>query len=115
MERYLQLGWGEHIVFKDTLQFLNASLERLVVSLLKVGADRFSRLKTILQSQYLALGVEHIGLMLRKGVFPYDHLDSFERLNEQDLPSKEQFFSRLRDEDCTEADYNHSQTVKNNL
>ena len=37
MEKYLQVEWGKNIVFRDSLQFLFASLENLAVSLAKVG------------------------------------------------------------------------------
>ena len=31
----------------------------------------------------------------RKGVFPYDYIDSIEKLNETELPPKEAFFDKL--------------------
>ena len=34
MEKYLVIRWGNHLEFKDSLQFLSASLENLVISLL---------------------------------------------------------------------------------
>ena len=35
MERYLQINWGRHMVFRDSLQFLAQSLQTLVDSLAK--------------------------------------------------------------------------------
>jgi len=37
MERYLQVVWGKNLVFRDSLQHLTSSLEKLVESLMKVG------------------------------------------------------------------------------
>ena len=37
MEKYLQVEWGKNMVFRDSLQFLPASLEQLAASLAKVG------------------------------------------------------------------------------
>ena len=34
-------------------------------------------------------------LLLRKGVYPYEYMDSWERFNEKLLPSKEDFYSNL--------------------
>ena len=34
-------------------------------------------------------------LLLRKGVYPYEYMDSWERFNETSLPSKEDFYSNL--------------------
>ena len=50
-------------------------------------------------------------MMLRKGVFPYDWFDGFDKLNETQLPPKEAFYSKLNDEDITEDNYQHAQKV----
>ena len=34
-----------------------------------------------------------------KVVYPYDYTNAFEKINEEQLPSKEQFYSRLSKED----------------
>ena len=104
MEKYLVLNWGEHIVFKDSLQFMNCSLEKLVANLLKSGRDNFK----VLLAEYSGAQAD---LLLRKGVYPYDYMDKWERFNEQQLPSRESFYSRLRDEPCSESDYLHAQNV----
>ena len=53
---------------------------------------------------------EKLDLMSKKGVYPYDFMDSFEKFNEK-LPSKEDFYSILNDEHITDKDYQHAQTV----
>ena len=50
-------------------------------------------------------------LLLRKGVFSYDHIISLEKLKETRLPSKEAFYSKLNDEHISEEDYQHAQKV----
>ena len=32
IENYLQIKWGKHIIFKDSIQFLNSSLMKLAES-----------------------------------------------------------------------------------
>ena len=43
-------------------------------------------------------------LLLRKGVYPYEYMDSWERFNETSLPNKEAFYSSLNMEDITDVD-----------
>ena len=49
-------------------------------------------------------------LLLRKGVYPYEYMDSWERFNET-LPPKESFYSELNLEDINYKDYSHAQKV----
>ena len=50
-------------------------------------------------------------LLLRKGVYPYEYMDNWERFNETSLPNKEAFYSNLNMEDITDIDYNHANNV----
>ena len=50
-------------------------------------------------------------LLLRKGVYPYEYIDSQERFNEIILPDKKAFYSELNLEDTTDKDYAHAQKV----
>ena len=50
-------------------------------------------------------------LVLRKGVYPYEHMDSWEKFNENILPPKETFYSNLNLEDISDEDYTHAQKV----
>ena len=50
-------------------------------------------------------------LLLRKGVYPYDYMDSWERFNETSFPDKKYFYSELNLEDITDKDYSHAQKV----
>ena len=40
-------------------------------------------------------------LLLRKGVYPYEYMDSWERFNETSLPNKKAFYSELNLEHIT--------------
>ena len=50
-------------------------------------------------------------LLLRKGVYPYEYMDSWERFTEESLPDKESFYSELNNEHITDEDYAHAQKV----
>ena len=54
-------------------------------------------------------------LLLRKSVYPYEYIDSWERFNETSLPNKEAFYSNLNMEDITDVDYKHAKIVFKNL
>ena len=50
-------------------------------------------------------------LLLRKGVYPYDHMNEWERFKEIALPKREKLYNRLNIEDITEVDYVHAKKV----
>ena len=50
-------------------------------------------------------------LLLRKGVYPYEYMDSWEKFNETLLPSKEDFYNNLNMEDIDDIDYRHRSNV----
>ena len=52
-------------------------------------------------------------LLLRKGVYPYEDMDSWEKLDETTLPSKKYLYSNLNLEDISNGDYAHAQKVWN--
>ena len=49
--------------------------------------------------------------MLQRGVYPYEYLDDWERLNEISLPEKEGFSSQLNIEDTTDRDCTFAKSV----
>ena len=50
-------------------------------------------------------------LLLRKGVYPYEYINNWERFNETLLPNKEAFYSKLNMENITDTDYLHAYKV----
>ena len=52
-------------------------------------------------------------LLLRKGVYLYEYMDSSEKFNEASLPDKKDFYSKLNKENITDEDYAHAQKVWN--
>ena len=50
-------------------------------------------------------------LLLRKSVYPYGYMDSWERFDETSLSDKEAFYSSPNMEDITDADHRHTKRV----
>ena len=48
-----------------------------------------------------------------KGVYPYDYMDSFDRLSEKKLPNKDDFYGILNDERISDMQYVHAIEVWN--
>ena len=107
MEKYLLVEWGNHIQFKDSLQFLPDSLERLVENLKSDTIDKFTHLK----SSFPNASLKQLELLKQKGIYPYDWMNNEEKPKEEHLPSQVEFDSLLRNEKCSNEDYERAQTV----
>ena len=49
--------------------------------------------------------------MLRKGVSPYEYMDSRDKFKETRLPSIERFYSSVKNDHISKEDYDHAQHV----
>jgi hypothetical protein len=50
-------------------------------------------------------------LILSKGVYPYEYMDSYEKFNETKLPPIEKFYSTLSESHISQDDYDHAKKV----
>ena len=50
-------------------------------------------------------------MLLRKGVYPYEYMDGWDKFNEKIIPVKELFYSNLTLENISETDYAHANNV----
>ena len=50
-------------------------------------------------------------MLLRKGVYPYEDMDSWEKIDETSLLEKKVFYSNLNLEDISDEDYAHTQKI----
>ena len=48
-------------------------------------------------------------MLLRKGIYLYEYMDSWEIFNGTSLPSKKDFYSELILEDISDSDYEHAE------
>ena len=58
---------------------------------------------------------EKFHLMIRKGVYPYEYMDGWEKFEEAGLPPKDAFYSRLNMKGISDQDYEHAQQVWNTM
>ena len=100
MEKLISFSWGQ-FRFVDSYAFLSSSLGQLVANTPKAN----------LSITRLYIEQAKFNLITRKGVFPYEYMDSFERFEETQLPPKEKFHSSLSQENISEEDYKHAQQV----
>ena len=103
MEKYMAFMLGQNLVFIDSFQFMSSSLSNLVNNLpieaFKYTGEEFQG--------------EQLSLMKKKGIYPYDYMDSFKKFEDNRLPKKEDFFSLMNDEHITDEEYQHAQNVWN--
>ena len=65
----------------------------------------------LITHQFCNGDLNKFALLLRKGVYPYEYIDSWEKINETSIPHKEAFYSKLNLEDITDEDYGHVKKV----
>ena len=63
--------------------------------------------------QFINKDLNKFILLLRKGVYPYDYMDSWKRFNETSLPDKKSFYNKLNLEDITSRVYACSKSMRN--
>ena len=87
LEKYRSFTLNKNIVFIDSMLFLNSLLDKLAGNL---GGEDFKYLSSVFSG-------EKLDLVKKKGIYPYEHMDSFKRFKENRLPDINCFFSSLKD------------------
>ena len=81
---------------------MSSSLDSLVNNL-ACGNNKFFGFEDYNESQYK--------LLIRKGIYPYEYMDDWDKFRETILPPKEAFYSKLTMAVVTEEDYEHANRV----
>jgi hypothetical protein len=87
--------------FLDSFRFMASSLDALSKNLEDEQCGEMAK----------HYGGEQFQLLRKKGVYPYEYIDSIERLDETKLPPKEAFYSKLNDTNISDEDYSHAKKV----
>jgi hypothetical protein len=131
LEKYMCVDIDKHIRFIDSLQFLNASLDKLVemrrdeiaqyqrenraASVYEAHAHAFP----LLTEEFPSDG--HRIMLLRKGVYPYEWMTKWTKFYSAEFPQQADFRSRLTHGDdfqtkgISDADYAHAKNVWQSL
>ena len=83
---------GRDLVFIDSMQFMNCSLDKLVKNL--VDKD----FKYLVEE----FGTENLKLLKQKGAYPDEYMNSFKRFNEDKLCVRKYFYCLTKDKKISE-------------
>ena len=116
--------------FIDSFRFMSTSLLELVDNMSGnfnsiewkscIENNRYEQCKNLIEQltkkfpsvyQFCNGNFSKFVLLLRKSVYPYEYMDSWEKFDETALPPKEDFYSNLTLEDISDEDYAHAQRV----
>jgi len=100
-EKYISFSLNQ-LRFIDSAQFLMASLNKLV----EANPPESFRITAKYEPD-----VELRKLLMRKGIYPYEYMNSWDRFNETQLPPQNAFYSALTSTGISEEDYQHAQEV----
>ena len=88
--------------FIDSYRFMSSSLDSWVSNLNR-GNHKFKGFDGYTRKQR--------SLLIRKGVYPYKYMNSWEKFEEKNLPPIEKFYSKLNMSGIIEEDYTHAEKV----
>ena len=100
-EKYISFSLGQ-LRFIDSAQFLLGPLDELVAANTPKAFQITAQYEPDKQRREL---------LLRKGVYPYEYMDSWEPFADTQLPPKASFYSKLTGKHISNEDYAHAQNV----
>ena len=120
-EKFLNIGFDIFSV-KDSFSFITASLDKLIPMTKFNNTDEKDRSKWMLRDDWqsnfrysskndIIKTEKCLDLLTEKGVYPHDYMNAFDKFNDEQLPSKKQFYSRLSEEDITADDYKKAKQI----
>ena len=107
VNKYIDKGSNERVKemelrFTDSIKFMSSSLDSLVNNLAK-GGHEFWGFESCNDCQHESL--------IRKGIYPYEYMDSWDKFKETSLPSMERFYSSLNMSGVSDGDYKHACSI----
>ena len=94
LEKYMAFTINKNLVFIDSMQFMNSSLDPLIKNL---SDNDFNYLSKEFSDNLLKLIIN--------GVYPYEYMNNFKKFSEDKLLDRRKFFSSFKDEYISEKDY----------
>lgn len=109
MDRHTAVTIGGKISLRDSREFLVGSLDTLATTLYKSLPNDEAKMRDfhmVMKEFGIASPADpRFSMLMAKGVYPYEYMDSEEKLEETHLPPRESFWSELRREIPEEKDY----------
>jgi hypothetical protein len=96
------------IRFIDSCRFMASKLSTLADNLITPKFEKF-------RETTRAFTPRDMQLVTRKGVYPYEYTDSWNKLEETNLPEKNDFYSTLTEEHINDEEYEHAVSVWNHF
>lgn len=90
--------------FIDSYRFMPSGLEKLASYL---ESDQ----KIIIKKYFNDDDDSKFKLVTRKGIFPYEYLNSWNKLHDTQLPSRQNFFSKIKNCEVSESEYQYARRV----
>ena len=92
LEKYIAFTISRNLIFIESIQFMNSSLDSLI--------------KNLSNNNFKYLSEEFIGELLKllkqRVLYPYEYMGSFKKFSENKLPDRCKFFSYLKDKCISE-------------
>ena len=85
--------------FIDSFKFMSSRLDSLSGNLAR-GGHKFWRFERYTEEQ--------CELLIKKGTYPYEYMDSWDKFSENKLPDKDKFYSKLNMDGVSDKDYEHA-------
>ncbi|KAL4099018.1 hypothetical protein QTP88_023519 [Uroleucon formosanum] len=96
------------IRFIDSCRFMASKLSTLADNLISPEFEKFRETAKVFNKIDMPL-------VTRKGVYPYEYTDSWDKLEESSLPKKADFYSTLTEEHIDDEEYEHAVSVWNHF
>ena len=120
-EKFINISF-EILSVKDTFWFLTASLDKLVSMSKYDSTDDDDKSKWLLRENWkdnfrfsskndVIKSEKCLDLLTDKGVYLYDYMNSFDKFDDEQLPSKGDFYSQLSEEGISDNDYERAQII----
>ena len=117
LEKFLSLRIGS-VELKDSCQLLNSSLDKLVNNLKEKGmqenktlSETFPITYNYFKKKWAHLDENLFEMLTKKGIYPYEYMDDWEKFKETKLPDKKEFFSKLYNKHITDEEYQFAQSM----
>ena len=104
--------------FIDSYRFMGTKLDRLVKNLAepcKKLSDNILKQRFYNTYQLCDGNMEKFKLLLRKGVYPYEYMDSWEEFKLSVPLDKKHYYSELNDSNINDSDIKHVKNIRSTL